>query len=52
MINEKITNKNKKYVINPIFKDLKYSKEFINDDYWPLKILTQISMVLIVKALS
>ena len=43
MINKKITNKNKKYVINPIFKDLKYSNEFINDDYWPLKILTQIS---------
>ena len=43
MINEKITNKNKKYTINSIFKDSKNSEEFTEDDYSPLKILARIS---------
>ena len=43
MIDEKITNKNKKYVINHIFKDSKCKEEITKDDYSPLKILARIS---------
>ena len=44
MINEKITLiNNKKYEINPIFKNINYTDEFTKNDYLRLKVLHKIS---------